>query len=102
MSRRADAVRRALGWLVRGALLALWSLVGWGTLLLIATAAGAIRDGPGVALSRLVPSPGASLWAWLNGLTGALALSVWLVVAALVAWERWDRRASPEEPGPET
>jgi hypothetical protein len=101
MSRRADAVRRILHWLVRGALLALWALVGWGTLLLLATTAGALRDGPGDALARLVPSRGASLWAWLNGLTAALALVGWLIVLGLFVWERWDRRASVEEPEPE-
>ena len=98
MSRRADAVRRILHWLVRGALLALWALVGWGTLLLLATTAGALRDGPGVALARIVPSRGASFWAWLNGLTAALALAGWLIVLGLFVWERWDRRASVEEP----
>ncbi|MCG6921000.1 MAG: hypothetical protein LJF15_07950 [Acidobacteria bacterium] len=83
MSRRTDAVRRVLVWLVRGALLALWALVGWGTLLLLVTAAGAVGEGPGVALGRLLPTPGASLWAWLNGGAAALALVVWLIVLGL-------------------
>jgi hypothetical protein len=92
MSRRADAVRRILEWLVRGLLLALWALVGWGTLLLLATTAGALRDGPGVAFARLLPSDGASLWAWLNGLTASLALLAWLMVLGLVIRNRWERR----------
>jgi hypothetical protein len=83
LSRRTDAVRRVLVWLVRGALLALWALVGWGTLLLLVTAAGALGEGPGVALARLLPSRGASLWAWLNGGAAALAPVVWLILLGL-------------------
>jgi hypothetical protein len=100
MSRRTDAVRRILGWLVRGALLALWALVGWGTLLLLATTAGALHDGPEAALARLLPSPGASYWAWLNGLTAALALVVWSLVLGLVIRDRWERRQPVERPEP--
>jgi hypothetical protein len=96
VSRRADAVRRILGWLLRGALLAVWTLVGWGTLLLLATAAGALRDGPGAALVRVVPSRGASLWAWLNGFSVAFALAVWLIVLGLFLWDRWSSAREPE------
>jgi hypothetical protein len=101
MSHRTDAVGRAFGWLVRSGLLALWALVGWGTLLLGATVVGALREGPGAALARLVPSRGASLWAWLNGLSGVLALAVWLIVLGLIAGDRWARRTSGEESPPE-
>ena len=98
MSRRTDAVRRILGWLARGALLAVWTLAGWGTLLLLATAAGALHDGSGAALVRLLPSRGDSLWAWLNGFSAAFALAVWLVALGLSVWTRW---SSAEAPGPE-
>ena len=101
MSRRTDAVRRVLVWLVRGALLALWALVGWGTLLLLVTAAGALGEGAGAALARLLPSRGASLWAWLNGGAAALALVIWLILLGLLVRDRWERRASGGEPEPE-
>lgn len=96
MSRRTDAVRRVLGWLVRGALLAAWTLVGWGTLLLLATVAGAVRDGPGVAILRLLPTGGTSLWGWLNGFSAALALTAWAIALGLLLWGRW---SSAEAPG---
>jgi hypothetical protein len=99
MSRRADAVRRIGGWLVRGGLFAAWAFAGWGTLLLLVTFVAAVSEGPGVALGRLVPSPGASLWAWLNGLSALMALGVWLLGLGLVLRAR--RSAADElEPGP--
>jgi hypothetical protein len=98
MSRRTDAVRRVLGWLVRGALLAVWTLVGWGTLLLLATAVGVVRDGPGVALVRLLPTRDPSPWAWLNGFSAAFALAVWTIALGLFLW---GRRSSSREPEPE-
>lgn len=99
MSRRTQAVRRILGWLVRGSLVALWAFVGWGTLLLLATAAGALSDGPDVALARLVPSRGAPLLGWLNGISAAFALTAWLMALGLFVWSRW---ASAEGPEPES
>ncbi len=99
MSRRTQAVRRILGWLVRGLLVALWAFVGWGTLLLLATAAGALSDGPGVALARLVPSRGAPLLDWLNGLSAAFALAAWFMAIGLFVWSRWP---SAEDPEPES
>ena len=89
MSRSARAVRRIVGWLVRGSLFAVWALAGWGTLLLLATAFGALSDGPGIAVGRLLPSPGASLWGWLNGLSTLFALAAWTMAALLFAWSRW-------------
>lgn len=80
---------------MRGGLFAAWALAGWGTLLLLATLVGAVRDGPGVALGRLVPSPEASLWAWLNGLSALLSLGVWLVALGLVLRAR---RSAADEP----
>ncbi len=99
MSRQTQAVRRILGWLVRGSLVGLWAFVGWGTLLLLATAAGALSDGPGVALARLVPSRGAPLLDWLNGLSAAFALAAWLMALGLFVWSRWP---SVEDPEPES
>ena len=98
MSRRADAIRRVGGWLVRGGLFAAWALAGWGTLLLLVTLVGAVSDGPGVALARLVPLRGASLWAWLNSLSVLLALGAWLVALGLFLRAR---RSAAEEPEPE-
>jgi hypothetical protein len=99
MSRRTDAVRRIFGWFVRGALLAVWTLVGWGTLLLLATAAGAVRDGPGAALLRLLPSRDTSAWGWLNGFSAAFALSVWAIALGLFLWGRWSSTQAPEPEG---
>ena len=98
MSRRTDAVRRVLNWLVRGGLLFAWALAGWGTLLLLATLAGVVSDGPGVALARLVPSRGASLWTWLNSLSVVLAVGAWLVAGGFFFRAR---RSPAEEPAPE-
>ena len=98
MSRRAEAIRRIAGWLVRGGLFAAWALAGWGTLLLLVTLAGMVSDGPGVALARLVPSRGASLWTWLNSLSVLLALGAWLVALGLFLRAR---QSAAEEPEPE-
>ena len=98
MSRRADAIRRIGGWLVRGGLFAAWALAGWGTLLILVTLAGMVSDGPGVAFARLVPSPGAGLWAWLNSLSVLLALGAGVVALGLFLRAR---RSAAEEPEPE-
>jgi len=97
VSRRAEAARRIVGWLVRGGLFAVWALAGWGTLLILVTLAGVVSDGPGVAFGRLVPAPGGSLWAWLNSLSVLLALGAWLVALGLFLRARY---AAAEEPGP--
>jgi len=83
VSRRADAIRRIGGWLVRGALVAAWALVGWGTLLLLATVVGLVRDGPGTAFGRLLPGPDSGPWGYLNSASAALALAAWFVLAGL-------------------
>ena len=104
MSRSADAVRIVPGWLVRGGLFALWALVGWGSLLLALTVVASVREGPGPALARLLPSPGASAWAWVNGLAAALAFVAWLVLVGLVVARRRGSARSPrssDEPAPE-
>jgi ABC-type Na+ efflux pump permease subunit len=99
VSRRADAIRRIGGWLVRGGLFAAWALAGWGTLLILVTLVGTVSDGPGVAFARLVPVPGAGLWAWLNSLSVLLALGVWSVALGLFLRSRRSA-AGPLEPEP--
>jgi len=71
-------------WLARTALLLLWSLVGWGALVLLATLGHVAGEGPGAALARLVPPAGASAWAWGNAL--ALALAVGVGIVAVGFW----------------
>ena len=98
MSRRADAIRRIGGWLVRGGLFAAWALAGWGTLLLLVTLAGVASDGPSIALGRLVPSRGASVWTWMNSFSVILALGAWLVALGLALLAR---RSPAENSEPE-
>jgi hypothetical protein len=88
-----------MGWLRQGVLLFLWALVGWGTLLFLATVAGALRDGPAAALGRLLPGPGSGPWGWLNGASVALAATAWLLLAGALALNRTGR---DEEAEPET
>jgi hypothetical protein len=99
VSGRAPALRRIGGWLVRGGLFAAWAFAGWGTLLVLVTLVAVVSDGPGVALGRLVPSPEASVWAWLNALSVLLALGVWLVALVLILRARLSGSDEPE-PGP--
>lgn len=80
-----DLVRQ---FLLRGLLLLLWALVGWGALLLLLALVNAVGEGPGPALARLLPSRGSSIWAWLNGLSAALALSVGVLAGGYLAWTR--------------
>jgi hypothetical protein len=96
VSRRADAIRRIVGWLVRGGLFAAWALAGWGTLLLLITLMATMSDGPGVAFGRLVPPREASLWAWLNSFSVLLALGAWLVALGLFVRARWSSAEEPE------
>lgn len=84
----------ARDWLVRTALLLLWSFVAWGALLLLLTLVDALGEGLRPALARLLPARGASLWAWLNALSVGLAVSVGLVAAGLLGSSRW-RKARP-------
>jgi hypothetical protein len=67
----------------RTALLAFWTLVLWGGLLLLSTLANALTEGP-AAFGRLVPVPGGSIWSWLASLSVLLALAVGLIGGALV------------------
>jgi hypothetical protein len=86
----------ALDWLARTALLLLWSLVAWGALLLLLTLVGAVGEGPGPALARLLPAAGASVWAWLNALSVGLAVAVGLVAGGIT----WTRRGSAQNVPP--
>jgi type VI protein secretion system component VasK len=78
-------------------LLFFWSLVIWGTLLLGSTAHGVLSDGFGPAIARLLPAPGASAWVWLNALSTALAVAVWVLVLGLLLWFRRGRRTTAAE-----
>jgi len=69
-----------------------WSLAAWGALLLLLTLVDAVGEGPGPALTRLLPAAGASVWAWLNALSVMLALAVGLVVGGIA----WSRRGSAQ------
>lgn len=82
-------------WLGRAALLAFWSLVAWGALLLFLTLADAAAEGVSPALARLVPPQGASLWAWVNGISVGLAIAVGLIAAGLVLSARRGRGDPP-------
>ncbi len=80
-----DVLRQLL---LRTLLMLLWSLVGWGALLLLLALVNAAGEGPGPALARLLPSRGSSIWAWLNGLSAALALAVGVLAGGYLAWAR--------------
>ena len=88
----------ALQLVARPLLLILWAFVAWGSLLLLVTLGNALRDGVGPALEQLLPARAASAWAWLNALSAALALAVWLVGAGVY----WSRRSSAAPDGPGT
>ena len=81
----------ALQWLVRLSALALWVLVLWGGLLLLVTLIDAAGEGLRPALARLLPSPGASAWAWINALSAALAIGVGIVTAGVLSLGRRNR-----------
>jgi hypothetical protein len=93
--------RLAYRWLARGVLLVVWSLVAWGTLLLLATLARVADEGLRPALAHLLPSRGASVWAWLNALSAALALAVGVVVGGLLVWARSSRTPKASSSGPD-
>jgi hypothetical protein len=79
---RSEAVRV---WLARPALLAAWALVFWGTLLAVEGFVQALGGGLLSAWDELRPHRGASLWAWLNAASVALATLAWtLGLTALV------------------
>jgi hypothetical protein len=86
----------ALQLVARPVLAIVWAFVAWGSLLLLVTLGNAIRGGVRPALALLVPARDAKAWAWLNALSAALALVVWLVGVGIY----WARRsaAAPDDP----
>jgi hypothetical protein len=78
-------------WLARIALLLVWSLVGWGALVVLATLGHVVGEGPGAALARLAPPAGASAWAWGNALAAALAVGVGIVAVGFWMLSRASR-----------
>jgi hypothetical protein len=80
------------------ALLTFWSLVVWGSLLLLLTGWGSLSEGLRPALGRLLPAPGAAFWAWLNAVSAALALAAWVAAALLLLWSRCGGLRAPEPP----
>jgi hypothetical protein len=80
-----SVVLQALG---RTAVLLVWTLVGWGALLIASALANAFGEGPTTAFARLMPSD-ASVWGWLGSLSVLLALGAGLVGAALAIASRW-------------
>jgi hypothetical protein len=90
-------VSRALS---RVALLLVWALVIWGTLLLGATVAQALEGGLRPALLALVPEGEEAAWAWMNVVAMALALVAWPTAAAIVLMRPRPRAGSREGLGP--
>ena len=91
MPTQGEALR---GWVTRPALLLFWSLVLWGTLLLLVAGVDAFGEGIRPVVARLLPSRGASLWAWVNAASAAVAAVVW----ALVAGALWLQRRGGSAP----
>jgi hypothetical protein len=88
--KRGDVLR---GWLTRPAMLAVWALVFWGTLLALMAGVEALGEGVPSVWGRLWPARGASLWAWLNLVSVVLAGATWGAIAVLVVLSR---RSRPE------
>jgi hypothetical protein len=65
----------------RAFLLAFWSAVLWGTLLLLSMAFGALAEGPGAVLPRVDPRGRPGLVPWMNAACVLLAPLTWLSVA---------------------
>ena len=79
----------------RVAILLMWSLVFWGALLLASAVTDAFSEGS-IAFARLVPGPGASVWAWLAALCVLLAIGAGLIGGAFLASKRVTRSAGHE------
>jgi hypothetical protein len=65
----------------RALLLALWSAVIWGSLLLSSMAVSALSDGPGPVLDRLDPRGRPGLLPWINAACVFLTPFAWASVA---------------------
>jgi hypothetical protein len=83
-SRGADAFRAAF---VRPLMLVLWCGVLWGSFVVLSWAWVLVSDGTGPAVQAM------GRLSWPNRVSGLLALSTWLVGAAI--W--WQRRAAGDE-----
>ena len=81
----------------RMALLLVWALVGWGTLLLVSAAVNAVDEGSAAAFARLVPARGAEFWGWLTPFSVLLALGAGLVGVALLV-TAWREKAAGDRP----
>jgi hypothetical protein len=79
-----------VGTVLRPLTLAAWCLVLWGTLIAVLFLWKAVTAGPTAAWASLYPDAEASVWAWLNLGSAALAL---LAGIALALWA-WRRRSS--------
>lgn len=77
----------------RPALLLVWALALWGTLLGLNLAVSAFEVGPRETFARLLPGHEATAWHYLNAAAVMLAVFAWtVVVTAVVA----GRRGRPE------
>ena len=83
--------------LARAAVLVLWTLALWGALLLLAFLLEVAGEGLRPALGRLRPARGASVWAWLNAGSVALALVVAAAAGGRRAWGKRARSASSRD-----
>jgi hypothetical protein len=73
---RGDALRLV----ARVMLLAAWSILVWGHLVLAATLVDAATEGVRVAWERLLPAREITFWGWLNAFSAVLAPASWAVL----------------------
>ena len=83
----------------RPALLMLWALVFWGTLLLFSLVVVLFDAGPREALARLLPLNDHSPWAYMNAGCVVLAAAAWSLVGFTVWNDRRARAGSRRPPG---
>jgi len=77
--------------LARPALLVVWVLALWGTLLGLSLGQSALEVGPWETLLRLVPGREATAWHYLNAASVLVALAAWALVATAIVVGRRDR-----------
>ena len=75
----------------RPALLGVWVVALWGTLLGLSLGLSAFEVGPWETLMRLVPGREATAWHYLNAASVLVALAAWALVATAVVVSRRDR-----------
>lgn len=61
----------------------LWSLVLWGTFLLLSALRIAAMEGLQVAIDRIQPRADDGVWGWINLLLMPFAVLVWCLAAAV-------------------